>query len=243
MDSRLKSSCGDIPGQRVIDGVAGGRIERSAHECTPVQRTWTLEREPKIRARPGHIDWREQVADRLEGRPVPKLQQPVPHATYFYKAGGPTPCEVESADHDHAPLQTAHPEVAEGDDNVPGYISVPPSLRTPLRSVTRSHRGISPHDGQAARSRGQILLAEGERRQVKWADGFGRVFELGGDRSVIIHEDSVETANLTTTGHVGTAAEDFACVAVGASLKGFPCLPRCGPAVQSLTVPRTKTHP
>jgi hypothetical protein len=84
-----------------------------------------LEREPKIRARPGHIDWREQVADRLEGRPVPKLQQPVPHATYFYKAGGPTPREVESADHDHAPLQTAHPEVAEGDENVPGYISVP----------------------------------------------------------------------------------------------------------------------
>jgi hypothetical protein len=41
----------------------------------------------------------EQIADRLEGKPAQKLQQPVPHATYFYKAGGPTPREVEAADH------------------------------------------------------------------------------------------------------------------------------------------------
>jgi hypothetical protein len=54
--------------------------------------------------------------------------------------------------------------------------------------------------------------------------------ELGGDRSVIIHEDSVEAANLTPTGHIGTAAEDFTCVAVGARLKGFS-LP--SPAVAS----------
>jgi hypothetical protein len=41
----------------------------------------------------------EQIADRLEGRPVPMPQHQVPHATYFYRAGGPKPPEVEAADH------------------------------------------------------------------------------------------------------------------------------------------------
>jgi hypothetical protein len=55
--------------------------------------------------------------------------------------------------------------------------------------------------------------------------------ELRGDRSVIIHEDSVEAANLTPTDRVGTAAKDFAGVAVRAALKGSP---GSSPAVASL---------
>jgi hypothetical protein len=38
----------------------------------------------------------EQVADRLEGKPVQQLPHQVPHATYFYRAGGPQPPETET---------------------------------------------------------------------------------------------------------------------------------------------------
>jgi hypothetical protein len=30
----------------------------------------------------------EQIADRLEGKAIQKLRHEVPHANYFYKAGG-----------------------------------------------------------------------------------------------------------------------------------------------------------
>jgi hypothetical protein len=40
----------------------------------------------------------EQIADRLEGKPVQKLRHDIPHATYFYEAGKPKPPEVEEAE-------------------------------------------------------------------------------------------------------------------------------------------------
>ena len=40
----------------------------------------------------------EQIADRLEGKPVQKLHHQVPHATYFYQAGGPKPPQIEQAE-------------------------------------------------------------------------------------------------------------------------------------------------
>jgi hypothetical protein len=39
----------------------------------------------------------EQVADRLEGKPVQKLRHQLPHKTVFYRQGEPVPAEVVAA--------------------------------------------------------------------------------------------------------------------------------------------------
>jgi hypothetical protein len=39
----------------------------------------------------------EQIADRLEGKPVQALRHELPHKTIFYRADGPKPPEVEDA--------------------------------------------------------------------------------------------------------------------------------------------------
>jgi hypothetical protein len=40
----------------------------------------------------------EQIADRLEGKPIQKLRHELPHTTIFYRAGDPKTPEVVAAE-------------------------------------------------------------------------------------------------------------------------------------------------
>jgi hypothetical protein len=95
----------------------------------------------------------EQIADRLEGKPVQKLRHDIPHATYSYEAGKPKPPEVEEAERRKAAEHGVRPAPASSLE-----VLAPPPPPPAERGVVRVEWPMS--NANRGRGAGSVVLRD-----------------------------------------------------------------------------------